>query len=163
MHKSTIFPLTLIILLTLTPTAWCQNSAIEKQTQTFLDAYAKGDQKAVLDLIDQENITVYGSDVAEFAHGSDAVLKMLANDQQLWGGSAHIGKMEHVSLVQDHSLASIFFDLPFSVGGRPPVAVRFSVIWRREGKRWLLVQSSNVVPTEHQSAAELLQQMKGKQ
>jgi hypothetical protein len=28
--------------------------------------------------------------------------------------------------------------------------------WRRTGNRWLLLQSSNAVVTEHQSATELL-------
>jgi len=37
---------------------------------------------------------------AEVAHGSDAVLQTLALDQQLWGGSAHIGAMERISLIQ---------------------------------------------------------------
>jgi len=142
--------------------AWCQNAPIQQLTRTFLDAYAKGDRQTVLGLIDRENITVYGSDAAEVAQGSDAVLQTLALDQQLWGGSAHIGKMEHISLIQNHSLASIFFDVPFSVGNRAPVPVRFAATWKREGKQWLLVQSSNVVPTEHQSAAELLHPLQSK-
>jgi hypothetical protein len=142
--------------------AWCQNAPIQQLTRTFLDAYAKGDRQTVLSLIDRENITVYGSDAAEVAQGSDAVMQTLALDQQLWGGSAHIGKMEHISLIQNHSLASIFFDVPFSVGNRAPVPVRFAATWKREGKQWLLVQSSNVVPTEHQSAAELLHSLQSK-
>jgi ketosteroid isomerase-like protein len=146
----------LLAVILLASPAWCQNSPIQQLTRTFLDAYAKGDRQAVLSLIDRENITVYGSDVAEVAHGSDAVLQTLALDQQLWGGSAHIGAMERISLIQNHSLASIFFDVPFSVGNRAPLSVRFAATWKREGKQWLLVQSSNVVPTEHQSAAELL-------
>jgi hypothetical protein len=70
--------------------------------------------------------------------------------------------MEHISLIQNHSLASIFFDVPFSVGNRAPVSVRFAATWKLEGKQWLLVQSSNVVPTEHQSAAELLHPLQSK-
>ena len=137
--------------------AWAQDSEIQKDTQVFLDAYVRGDRQVILTLIDQENIMMYGSDATEIVHGSDALLKLVATDQQLWGGSAHFGAMEQVSLVQNHSFASIFFDIPFSVGGRPPVPVRVAAIWKREGKRWLLVQSSNAVVTEHQSAIELLQ------
>jgi hypothetical protein len=152
----------LLAIVLLASPAWCQNAPIQQLTRTFLDAYAKGDRQTVLGLIDQENITVFGSDVAEVAHGSDAVLQTLALDQQLWGGSAHIGPMEHISLIQNHSLASIFFDVPFSVGNRAPVSVRFAATWKLEGKQWLLVQSSNVVPTEHQSAAELLHPLQSK-
>jgi len=151
-----------LALMVLAPITWSQNSALEKQTRVFLDAYAKGDQETVLELVDRENVTVYGSDVAEVVHGADALLKMMALDQQLWRGSAYIGAMEHVSVIEDKSLASMFFDAPFSVAGRPPVAVRFAVLWKREGGRWLLVQSSNAVPTEHQSAAEILHSMEGK-
>jgi hypothetical protein len=136
---------------------WAQDSEIQMDTPVFLDAYVRGDGQVILTLIDQENVTMYGSDATEVVHGSDALLKLVAADQQLWGGSAHFGAMEHVSLVQNHSFASIFFDIPFSVGGRPPVPVRVAAIWKREGKRWLLVQSSNAVVTEHQSAIELLQ------
>jgi len=137
--------------------AWAKDSEIQKHTQAFLDAYVGGDRQVILTLIDQENIRMYGSDAAEIVHGSGALLKLIAADQQLWGGSAHFGAMEHVSLVQNHSLASIFFDIPFSVGGRPPAPVRVAAIWKREGKRWLLVQSSNAVVTENQRAIELLQ------
>ena len=137
--------------------AWAQDSEIQKHTQVFLDAYARGDRQVILTLIDQQNITMYGSDAAEIVHGSDTLLKLVAADQQLWRGSAHFGAMEHVSLVQNRSFASIFFDVSFSVGGRPPVPVRVAATWKREGKRWLLVQSSNSVVTEHQSAIELLQ------
>lgn len=156
MNIERAFTTALFSLIFLTSAAWCQDGQIQKQTRIFLDAYAKGDGQVVLSLMDRDNVTMYGSDAAEVVHGSDAVLKTLALDQQLWGGSAHIGQMEHISLIQNHSLASIFFDVPFSVGNRAPVPVRFSAIWKREGNRWLLVQSSNVVPTVHQSAAELL-------
>ena len=98
--------------------AWAKDSEIQKHTQAFLDAYVGGDRQVILTLIDQENIRMYGSDAAEIVHGSGALLKLVAADQQLWGGSAHFGAMEHVSLVQNHSLAPIFFDIPFSVGGR---------------------------------------------
>ena len=99
--------------------AWAQDSEIQKDTQVFLDAYVRGDRQVMLTLIDQENIMMYGSDATEIVHGSDALLKLVATDQQLWGGSAHFGAMEQVSLVQNHSFASIFFDIPFSVrGGR---------------------------------------------
>ncbi len=136
---------------------WAQDSEIQKHTQAFLDVYALGDREVILTLIDQKNVIMFGSDLAEIVHGSDALLKLLTADQRLWGGTAHFGAMEHVSLVQNHSFASIFFDISFSVGGRPPVPVRVAAVWKQEGKRWLLVQSSNALVSEHQSAIELLQ------
>ena len=33
--------------------------------------------------------------------------------------------------------------------------IRFATVWRKEGGAWRLVQSSNVVPTTGQSAADL--------
>jgi hypothetical protein len=108
--------------------AWPQDSEIQKDTQVFLDAYVRGDRQVILTLIDQENIMMYGSDAVEIVHGSDALLTLVTADQQLWGGSAHFGAMEHVSLVQNHSFASIFFDVSFSIEGRPPVPVRVAAI-----------------------------------
>jgi hypothetical protein len=81
---------------------------------------------------------------------------MLSNDARLWSGTAHIGEMKDVTVVKQGHLESIFFQAPFTVGNGPPVPVRFCMIWRHTGNRWLLLQSSNAVVTEHQSAAELL-------
>ena len=83
---------------------------------------------------------------------------MLIADQRLWGGAAHVGTMGNITLVKDRDLASMAFNVPFSLGNRPPVPVRVTAIWKRAGKQWLLVQSLNAVLTEHQSAAELTRQ-----
>ena len=145
-----------LLLTVLLSTAWAQGSPVQERTQEFLNAYIKGDSNAALSLIDPKNVTMYGSDVAEVVHGSDALLKLLDADQKLWGGSARIGPMEHVSVVESRSLASICFDVSFTVGGRPPLPLRMTAVWKREGGKWLLVQSSNAVVSEHQSAEELL-------
>lgn len=131
---------------------------VTAQTRLFLDAYARGDRANVVRLLDGDAVTVYGSDADEVFHGGAAVAGMLANDLRLWGGSARIGRMEHVSVVERGELASIFFDAPFSVRGRASMPVRFAMVWRRAHGPWLLVQSSNVVPTRNQSAAKLLGQ-----
>jgi ketosteroid isomerase-like protein len=128
---------------------------IKSDTRNFLDAYARGDREAVLALT-APDITVYGSDAAEVFHGHTEVASMLANDQKLWGGPANIGPMEHVTVAQAKDIVSIFFDASFSAGGRPALPVRFAMIWRRLGGKWLIVQSSNVVPTVGQSAELLL-------
>jgi SnoaL-like domain len=141
--------------LTATP-AFAKPTDIAAQTRLLLDAYARGDRSTVLGLIDENSITVYGSDFAEVCHGSAAFETLLSNDLRLWGGPAHIGAMEHVSIIETDGMASIFFDAPFSAGGRPPLPVRFAMVWRRTGDEWRLVQSSNVAPTQGQSAAQLL-------
>ncbi len=136
--------------------SWGQSSPIQDRTRIFLDAYAKGDQQTVLNLIDHSHVTMYGSDVVEVVHGADAVLTLMDSDQKLWRGTAHMGPMNHVSITETKGLATIFFDVTFSVGGRNPIPVRIAAVWKREGKSWLLIQSSNSVVTEHQSAEELL-------
>jgi hypothetical protein len=128
---------------------------IKQQTRLFLDAYARGDRDKVLPLLDP-GIAIYGSDAAEISNGTEAASTLITNDQHLWGGPAHIGEMKNVSLIRQGNLASIFFDANFSAGGRPPVPVRFAMVWRHTSGKWLLVQSSNVVPTQGQSAADLL-------
>lgn len=138
------------------PAALSQEATIQARTQSFLAAYVRGDVKAILPMVDQERVTMYGSDVAEVAHGAEALTRLLNADQLLWGGTAHMGAMQNVSLIQNRELASIVFDVSFSVGSRPPMPVRVTAIWKREGKQWLLIQSSNAVLSEHQSAAELL-------
>ncbi|HEY6413624.1 MAG TPA: nuclear transport factor 2 family protein [Edaphobacter sp.] len=128
---------------------------IKQQTRLFLDAYAHGDRDKVLPLLDP-GIAIYGSDAAEVSLGTDAATTLFTNDQRLWGGPAHIGEMKNVSLIRQGNLASIFFDADFSAGGRAPIPVRFAMVWRLTSGKWLLVQSSNVVPTQGQSAADLL-------
>ncbi|WP_263367682.1 nuclear transport factor 2 family protein [Edaphobacter bradus] len=128
---------------------------VKLQTRLFLDAYARGDRDTVLPMLDPA-ITVYASDAAEIFRGTEAVTTLLANDQRLWGGPAHIGEMEDTSIVQQGPFASLFFDASFSAGGQPPVLVRFAMVWKLTDGKWLLIQGSNVVPTRGQSAAELL-------
>src|SRR5260370_23593356 len=136
--------------------AAAKTDEIVTQTRLFLDAYGRGDRGTILGLVDHDEVTIYGSDVAEVFHGAAALTKMMKNDLHLWGGSAHIGPMEHVTVIQRNGLASVFFDADFSAGGRLAVPVRFAMVWKRSGKEWLLVQSPNVVPTQGSSAEQLL-------
>lgn len=130
--------------------------SISATTRLFLDAYTRGDRGTILRLIEPKSVIVYGSDAAEIARGSAQVVTMLGNDARLWHGKARIGKMEHVSFMQSNAFASIFFDAPFSLDGKRVVPVRFAMVWRRASDGWKLVQSSNVVPTQGQSAEQLL-------
>jgi hypothetical protein len=132
-----------------------QATDVKSQTRALLDAYAREDQKTVLASVDDRTV-MYGSDSGEFFHGVAPIQAMLSNDARLWSGTAHIGDMQNITVVKQGNLESIFFQAPFTVGNRPAVPVRFCMTWRRTGKRWLLLQSSNAVVTAHQSAAELL-------
>ncbi len=140
---------------------YSQTAGVRSRTRAFLDAYAQGDSKTILDSVDT-NTTVYGSDAAEFFRGSAAVGTMLANDSRLWAGTAHIGEMQDVSVFKTRNLQTIFFQAPFTVGGRPPVLVRFCMVWKRSSGHWHVLQSSNAVVTQGQSAEQLLHGMHGK-
>lgn len=121
----------------------------------FLSAYARGDAATVLPQLSPD-ITIYGSDAAEIFHGRDEARRMLEADQQLWQHAAHIGAPEHLTTLRSGDLFTAFFDAPFSVGDSPALTVRFAMVWQKSGDRWLLIRSSNTVPTHGQSAAELL-------
>lgn len=130
-------------------------SDVVAATRSFLTAYAQGERQAVLAQVDPE-IVAYGSDVAEVFHGVDGVRRMLDDDQKLWRGAARIGDMQDLSIVQSGDLAAVTFQAPFILGERPPVLVRFSMVWKRGARGWRLVQSANGAPTVGQSAAALL-------
>jgi ketosteroid isomerase-like protein len=147
--------LTLAACLSFTAHLPAQAPDVTSQTRSLLDAYARADANTVLASVDDKTV-IYGSDAGEVFRGIAAIREMLSNDARLWSGTAHIGEMKNVTVVKQGPLESIFFQAPFTVGNRPPVPVRFCMIWRHTGNRWLLLQSSNAVVTEHQSAEELL-------
>jgi ketosteroid isomerase-like protein len=130
--------------------------SVEDTAAEFLRAYAAGHRDAVMSVVADDSIHVYGSDVAEVVTTKAGVQAMLDADQQLWRGTARFGSMRNVSSVAAGSLVTLFFDVPFIVDDHPEVIVRFATVWRRDGARWKLVQSANVVPTVGQSAAELI-------
>jgi hypothetical protein len=150
------FPLfVLSACLSCAPHLTAQLSDVTSQTRALLDAYAHADTKTVLASVDDKTV-IYGSDAAEIFEGTASIREMLSNDARLWSGTAHIGDMKNVTVVKQGHIESIFFQAPFTVGNRPPVPVRFCMIWRHNNNHWVLLQSSNAVVTEHQSAAELL-------
>jgi ketosteroid isomerase-like protein len=132
--------------------AFGQSSQTEERTRHFLDSYARGDTAAVMSVVDEGSVA-YGSDAAEIFRGKAGISEMLRQDGLLWRGSASIGEMKDVSVVEQGDLATIFFNAPFRVGNREPVPVRFSMVWRREKGQWLLVQSQSAAVAEGQSAA----------
>ena len=121
----------------------------------YLDAYMRGDEAAVVQRL-APDVTMYGSDSAEVVHGVEGVRKLMAQDQKLWHGAARLGAIEHLTTSTSENLVVMFFDSTFEMGKMPAMPLRFAMTWRKEHGRWLLVQSSNVVPTVHQSASELL-------
>lgn len=135
--------------------AVAQQSDVRAWTVTFLESYVKGDSDTVVRSVD-DNTTVYGSDAAEAFHGRDGIKSMLANDARLWAGRAHIGEVKDVSISQGGDLQTIFFNASVAVGDQPPVPVRFCMVWRKSTRGWYLVQSSNSVVTEGQSAQAIL-------
>lgn len=135
--------------------ALAQPADLTAQTRQFLDAYARGDKAAVLSQLDP-SIVMYGSDAAELFRGPDAVAGLLDLDQKLWGGSATIGEIKDLTVTEGSDLRVATFHAPFSVGGRPPLPVRFTMVWKRSPDGWRLVHSTNTVPTTGQSAEALL-------
>jgi|SRR5579885_875911 len=89
----------------------------------FLRAYASGNKAEVLADV-APDVKMYGSDVAEFYSGKEGAGRMFDGDMKLWRGAAKFGAMQHVTEAREGNLESIFFDVPFAVGSRPPVTVR---------------------------------------
>jgi ketosteroid isomerase-like protein len=157
MRHSVFCLLVATVLLTACATApHTSDVSLQTTVESFLAAYAAGDRGKVFALLAEKESYVYGSDEAEFVVGREAAERLFDNDTRLWQGSAEFGTLRNVSTLQSRELATMFFDVPFSVGGRPPVTVRFAMVWRRGANGWRLVQSSNVVPTKGQSAEDLL-------
>lgn len=128
--------------------------SVETTAQAFMTAYAAGDWPTVERLLSKRDLHVYGSDSAEIMVGVDAVHALFVADHRLWAGTSSFGAMTDVSVIRSDSLASVFFNAPFSVGGRT-LPLRVATVWRLEDGGWKLVQLSNTVPTTGQSAAAL--------
>lgn len=117
----------------------------------LLDRYASNDPKGVIALLDPEGFIIYGSDAAEEVRTVPALMELMKADFRLWHTAA-FGKIRDLSIVVQGSLATAYFQVPFSAGGRPPVLVRFSTTWRKVNGVWRLRQSANTVPTIGMSA-----------
>ena len=125
------------------------------RTRAFLDSYARNDMMGVEGMIDPEGVSVYGSDVAEYVVGAAALRQLMADDFALWR-SARFGAPTRMSVRATDALATVIFDVPFSAGGRPPLLVRVTMVWRADRGQWWLTQSSNVVPTVGSAAHQLV-------
>jgi len=142
-------------------------SAIEAKAQTecsapgcqaamqFLDAYAAGDEAAVMSALSRGALHMYGSDVSEIASDREGVKRIFEAGQKLWQKNASWHAISNVSTVTRGDVSTLFFDRVFQVGERE-VVVRFAMVWIKEGGTWKLAQSSTTVPTTGQSAEDLL-------
>ncbi len=131
---------------------------IQSRVHALLTAYAADNQDAVIQLVDTQAFSFYGSDISEFAHTPAALRRMMTDDFKLWH-TAKFGKPENLDIRVSRDMATAFFDVPFSAGGGPEVTVRLATVWRKVNGVWLLIQSANSVPTMGSSARELLRKM----
>jgi hypothetical protein len=122
----------------------------------LLDAYAANNPDAVIDVIDRERFTLFGSDVSEIVRSETELRSMMRDDFALWRTAA-FGEMRDQSVWVDDSVATQMFHVGLSVGGRAEVLIRVTAVWHKRAGTWKLVQSSNTVPTVGSSARELLQ------
>lgn len=128
---------------------------VAARVNELLGRYAANDQDGVVGMIDQHEFTMYGSDRSELIRNANDLRQFMTDDFALWQ-KAQIGAVEDLDIRIDSNLATAFFHVPFSAGGRPPVIVRFSTTWKRIGRQWFLTQSANAVPTTGSSAHELI-------
>jgi ketosteroid isomerase-like protein len=127
---------------------------VEASVDALLAAYAADHPDEVLAMLDPHGFVIYGSDVDEVVRTPEQLRQLMADDFALWK-TASFGAPANLDIHVEGTLASAFFDVPFSAGGAPPVTVRFATAWHRDGDRWLLVQGANVVPTTGSSAHAL--------
>lgn len=132
-----------------------ERSELEARVAQLLAAYAANDQEAVVRMLDPADFTMFGSDLSEVVRSPGELRQLMSDDFALWT-SATLGPVRDLDVRIHGNLATAFFHAPFSAGGRPPVPVRFSTVWRKTGQQWLLTQSANTVPTVGSSARELL-------
>jgi ketosteroid isomerase-like protein len=142
-------------LLPITGMAAGRDTELNRTANDFMDAYVAGDWHGVAAHLTRGVLYVYGSDLAEFSTDVSGFKAMFDHDQALWHGAARFGAMSEISSRRRGDMATLFFNRVFELGTQK-VVVRFSTVWQREGGGWKLVQSSNVVPTTGQSAAEIL-------
>jgi len=137
------------------PAGPSERQQVAARVDELLGRYAANDQDGVVGMIDQQEFTMYGSDRSEIVHNAGELRQFMTDDFTLWQKAA-IGAVQDLDIRIDRNLATAFFHVPFSAGGRPPVVVRFSTTWKRIGQQWFLTQSANAVPTTGSSARELI-------
>lgn len=137
-----------------TPSGDAQFEVMTRAHQ-LLERYSANDPAGVIELIDKQQFTVFGSDLKEVVHSSEQLQELMRADFALWG-TAKMSDLRDVDFRTDGRFATAFFTVSFQAGGMPPLPVRMATTWIKRNGEWRLTQSANSVPTQGQSAAELL-------
>jgi len=126
------------------------------RVQELLDRYAANDQAGVINMLDPEGFTIFGSDISEVVRSAEQLRQLMSDDFRLWG-TARFSDVREVDVRVGDDLATAHFVASFHPGDAPNgIPVRFATTWRKAGRTWVLTQSANAVPTVGQSAAEIL-------
>jgi hypothetical protein len=100
------------------------------RVQRLLDVYAANDRSRVFSMVDRDEFTAYGSDLAEVVQDTAGLKHLMDDDFALWR-TAGFGTLTDVDVRMGSDLATAFFNVPFSVGAASPVTVRLSTTWRK--------------------------------
>ncbi len=130
-------------------------SEVMMRASQLMTRYSANDFAGVLELIDKQQFTMWGSDIKEVVHSSNELQELMRADFALWG-TAKIDNLRDVDFRTDGRFATAFFSLSFQAGRMPPVPVRVATTWIKRNGEWFLTQSANSVPTRGQSAAVIL-------
>jgi hypothetical protein len=131
-----------------------QRAELETNVRALLAAYAANDQTGVLRFADPQELTVFGSDIAELIRTPGQLRRLMDDDFAVWH-FVRFGEIRDLDIRISNDLATAYFHVPFSVGGRAELIVRFATTWRRRDGGWKLTQAANTVPTVGSSAREL--------
>ncbi len=148
------------------PNASAKESCAELRpsVRAMLDAYSAKDIDSAMRFMEGGNVLIMGTDRTELADNAEKVRALLGDDFALWG-SSRFGEFSFVSCRQSRDMATMAFDVPFTMQRSPDksdiVLIRFLTVWTKRGGKWLLTQSLNSVPTEGQSAKEILKRASG--
>jgi ketosteroid isomerase-like protein len=129
------------------------DASLMQSIRAVLTAYSRKDVDGVLERMLPEHPVMYGSSVNEVYNTPKGIRSLLASDYRQWDTS-RFGELQNVNVEIDGTMATAFFDAPFSMNSHGHVlnvVIRFATVWRKAGGTWLLAQSANFVPTSGKS------------
>lgn len=134
------------------------NTSLSQAVDQLLKAYSSKSIDQFLNLTDPQEILILGTDISEIADSRSKARQLIEADFKLWG-SAEFGQRTFTSIRASDHLASVAFDVPFTMhraeGRTDTMTIRFLTVWKWTESRWLLTQSLNSVPTAGQSASDI--------
>ncbi len=128
-------------------------SEVMARASQLLERYAANDPAGVIELIDKQEFTMFGTDIKEVVHSNEQLQELMRADFALWY-TARISDIRDVDFRTDGRLATAFFTVSFEAGGMLPIPVRIATTWIKRNGEWFLTQSANSVPTQGQSALD---------